>query len=47
MEFSSNGGVREVPDPDYGGPQGFGRVLDMIEDAAQGLLRHIRAQLPD
>ena len=47
MEFSRNGSVREVPDPYYGGPQGFDIVLDMIEDAAQGLLRHIRAQLPD
>ncbi len=31
-----------VPDPYYGGPQDFERVLDMAEDAAQGLLRHIR-----
>ncbi len=31
-----------VPDPYYGGPQDFEHVLDMAEDAAQGLLRHIR-----
>lgn len=31
-----------VPDPYYGGPQGFEAVLDMIEDACDGLL----AQLP-
>ena len=37
--------VREVPDPYYGGKQGFEHVLDLIEDAAQGLLGHIRAQL--
>ncbi len=32
----------EVPDPYYGGPMGFERVLDMIEDAAEGLLQDIR-----
>ena len=29
---------REVPDPYYGGPAGFERVIDMLEDASQGLL---------
>lgn len=33
---------REVPDPYYGGAEGFERVLDMVEDAAEGLLQHIR-----
>lgn len=46
LEFG-NGSVREVPDPYYGGPQGFETVLDLIEDAAQGLLRHIRTQMLD
>lgn len=46
MEFGTQD-AREVPDPYYGGPQSFELVLDMIEDAAQGLLRHIRAQLTD
>ncbi|MEQ1526787.1 MAG: low molecular weight protein-tyrosine-phosphatase [Gallionella sp.] len=32
----------EVPDPYYGGSAGFERVLDMIEDAAEGLLQQIR-----
>lgn len=32
----------EVPDPYYGGPAGFDRVLDMIEAAAEGLLEDIR-----
>jgi protein-tyrosine phosphatase len=38
------GAAREsvpVPDPYYGPAQGFERVLDMVEDAAQGLLRYI------
>jgi len=34
--------IDEVPDPYYGGPAGFDRVLDMIETAAEGLLEEIR-----
>ena len=34
----------EVPDPYYGGPEGFERVLDLIEDAAQGLLGRTRSR---
>ncbi len=34
----------EVPDPYYGGEGGFERVLDMVEDGAEGLLSHIRKQ---
>jgi protein-tyrosine phosphatase len=29
--------TREVPDPYYGGPSGFDRVLDLVEAAARGL----------
>ena len=28
----------EVPDPYYGGAQGFENVLDILEDACEGLL---------
>ena len=38
LEHSRNFSEREVPDPYYGGAQGFEHVLDMVEDAAQGLL---------
>lgn len=31
-------GALEVPDPYYGGPQGFEQVLDLLEDACGGLL---------
>ena len=31
--------AREVPDPYYGGTQGFETVLDLVEDASDGLLR--------
>jgi len=34
----------EVPDPYYGGPQGFDRVLDMLENASQGLLETLRLE---
>ncbi len=32
----------EVPDPYYGGAKGFENVLDLLEDAAQGLLEQLR-----
>ena len=32
---------KEVPDPYYGGDNGFEHVLDLIEDAGKGLLQHI------
>jgi len=45
MTFSTGEALREVPDPYYGGEQGFERVLDMVEQAAQGLLRHLHGRL--
>ncbi len=36
---------RSVPDPYYGEAQDFQRVLDLVETAADGLLRHLRQQL--
>jgi protein-tyrosine phosphatase len=42
MEFAPQWGTDEVPDPYYGGPQGFEQVLDMIEAAAEGLLQSIK-----
>ena len=44
LEYASRHPQREVPDPYYGGEDGFERVLDMVEDAAKGLLQHIRKQ---
>lgn len=44
MEFHADAAVLEVPDPYYGGTDGFERVLDMVEAAAQGLLRHLLQQ---
>ena len=45
MEYSSKWQGEEVPDPYYGGAQEFERVLDMAEDAAAGLLVHIKQKL--
>lgn len=39
LSFSGCHSGDEVPDPYYGGREGFDRVLDMVEDAARGLLR--------
>lgn len=44
LEYANSHQEREVPDPYYGGEDGFERVLDMVEDAAEGLLNHIRMQ---
>ena len=42
LDFGENLTEREVPDPYYGGPDGFETVLDLIERASVGLLRDIR-----
>jgi len=42
LDFARRHAEREVPDPYYGGADGFERVLDMVEDAAEGLLQEIR-----
>ncbi|MDP1605441.1 MAG: low molecular weight protein-tyrosine-phosphatase [Rhodocyclaceae bacterium] len=38
LEFGAGRTGEEVPDPYYGGADGFELVLDMIEEAANGLL---------
>jgi protein-tyrosine phosphatase len=48
MEFASaasdDGDDLDVPDPYYGGLVGFERVLDLVEQAAAGLLQEIRSR---
>ncbi|AMQ90813.1 MULTISPECIES: low molecular weight protein-tyrosine-phosphatase [Marinobacter] len=44
LEFGESGQA-EVPDPYYGGEDGFERVLDLIHEASQGLLEDIRGRL--
>ena len=40
-EFFVNVQADHVPDPYYGGSQGFERVIEMLEDACQGLYQFI------
>jgi protein-tyrosine phosphatase len=42
LDFAPETGVSEVPDPYYGGPNGFEEVLDLIEAASRGLIEHLR-----
>lgn len=42
MTYARNFDEREVPDPYFGGAEGFERVLDMVEDAARGLVQALR-----
>ena len=42
MEYADSGTADQVPDPYYGGSNGFERVLDMVESGARGLLAEIR-----
>ncbi len=42
LDFAAHSNVQEVPDPYYGGLQGFERVLDLVEEASVGLLEHLR-----
>ena len=43
LAFAARNDYCEVPDPYYGGQDGFELVLDLIEDASRGLLKHIRS----
>jgi protein-tyrosine phosphatase len=45
MDFAPAGLADEVADPYYGGKDGFETVLDHIEAACDGVLRHIATEL--
>jgi len=42
LEYAPEAGVSEVPDPYYGGANGFEHVLDLIEAASRGLCDALR-----
>jgi protein-tyrosine phosphatase len=44
LEFADDPAVLEVPDPYYGGAKGFDEVLDLVEEAAAGLLSELRRE---
>ena len=45
LDYAPQRDEREVPDPYYGGHTGFEHVLDLIEEASQGLLTEIKTRL--
>ena len=47
LDYAPHLGVNEVPDPYYGGKDGFEYVLDLIEEASAGLMQAIREDLKD
>lgn len=42
LSYAEEVDVDEVPDPYYGGPAGFERVLDLVERAALGVIKALR-----
>ena len=42
--FCSRHTIKEVPDPYYGGVEGFNQVIDLLMDACEGLLQHVTKQ---
>jgi protein-tyrosine phosphatase len=44
--FGPDATHEDVPDPYYGGPDGFANVLDVIESGCRALLDDVRGRLP-
>ncbi len=44
-DFCTRSAEKEVPDPYYGGPDGFDHVIDLLRDACGGLLDHVTQDL--
>ena len=38
LNYSKNSQLDEVPDPYYGGQNGFEKVIDLLDDAIDGLI---------
>ena len=45
LSYAHNPPETEVPDPYYGGADGFDYVLDLVESASNGLLEHLRSKV--
>ncbi|MEL7038505.1 MAG: low molecular weight protein-tyrosine-phosphatase [Cyanobacteria bacterium J06592_8] len=43
-DFCRTHSVKEVPDPYYGGSEGFNLVIDILLDACEGLLEYVQKQ---
>jgi protein-tyrosine phosphatase len=44
-DFATNSQQREVPDPYYGGRDGFDRVIELLLDACNGLLEKVVVEI--
>ncbi len=44
MDYAPQFGLRELPDPYFGNISGFERVMEILEPACEGLLKHICQQ---
>jgi protein-tyrosine phosphatase len=44
-DFCTHHSLKEVPDPYYGGVDGFNQVIELLHDACLGLLTHVKPQL--
>jgi len=44
LSQAPNAAVREVPDPYYGGPEGFETVLDLVDSACEGFLAKVASR---
>jgi protein-tyrosine phosphatase len=44
-DFCTRHTLKEVPDPYYGGAEGFNQVIDLLTDACEGLLEHVSGKL--
>ena len=40
-DFCTKHTIKEVPDPYYGGADGFNQVIDLLLDACDGLFKHV------
>lgn len=43
-DFCTRHDLKEVPDPYYGGPEGFNQVIELLLDACEGLLNYVISQ---
>ncbi|MBR8832718.1 MAG: low molecular weight phosphotyrosine protein phosphatase [Stigonema ocellatum SAG 48.90 = DSM 106950] len=46
-DFCSRHTLKEVPDPYYGGAEGFNQVIDLLVDGCEGLLQYVTTNQPE
>lgn len=46
-DFCTEHTLKEVPDPYYGGAEGFNQVIDLLLDACNGLLDRVKQEIAD